>query len=379
MTSLAPIGRWRFLKPLNLAAYITWLAILIALLSDPGLVGARRDLTLVLMFGFLLAFLARDSLAENARSSLTYVLISLEALIALLLCALWRGETIAAALTIIVIAQCAMNLPMRALIGAAVTVNAGLWYIFAAIMERTSPWVPVLIYGGFQAFAALTAWYARSAQENAAALRQTNAHLLATRSLLEESARDQERLRLARELHDVAGHKLTALKLHLAVLQRDASASVAGSLEIATRLASELLDDLRAVVAQMREHDGIDLRQALTQLVAFLPSPRVHLDLADGVRVETVEQAEALIRAVQEALTNVARHAHADNAWISLRREGGTLRLHVHDDGRGTPPLQEGNGLKGMRERFAALGGTLQFSKAAAGGLALDLILPLRR
>jgi signal transduction histidine kinase len=379
MMSFAPTSRWRFFKPLNLAAFITWLAILVALLSDPRLVGARRDLALALIFGFLLAFVARDLLAENARPSLTYVFISLEALIALLLCALWRGETIAAALTIIVIAQCAMNLPVRAVIGAAITVNAGLWYIFAAILERTSPWVPVLIYGGFQAFAALTAWYARSAQENAAALRQTNAHLLATRSLLEESARDQERLRLARELHDVAGHKLTALKLNLAVLQRDASASVAGTLEIAARLASELLDDLRAVVAQMREHDGIDLRQALTQLVAFLPSPRVHLDLAEGARVDTVEQAEALIRAVQEALTNVARHARADNAWISLRREGSTLRLHVHDDGRGTPPLQEGNGLKGMRERFAALGGTLQFSKAAAGGLALDLILPLRR
>jgi signal transduction histidine kinase len=378
MMSLAPTGRWRFFKPFNLAAYITWLAILVALLSDPLLAGAKRDLPLALLFGFLLAFVARGLLAENARFWRDYALISLEASIALLLCALWRGETIAAALTIIVIAQCAMNLPMPALIGAAVIVNAGLWYVFGAILERTWPWVPVLIYGGFQAFAALTAWYARSAQENAAALRQTNARLLATRSLLEESARDRERLRVARELHDVAGHKLTALKLHLAVLQRDASASVAGSVEIAARLASELLDDLRAVVAQLREHDGIDLRQALTQIVTLLPNPRVHLDLADGARVDTVEQAEALIRAVQEALTNVARHAYADNAWISLRREGSTIRLHVHDDGRGTPPLQEGNGLKGMRERFAALGGTLQFSKAAAGGLALDLMLPLR-
>jgi signal transduction histidine kinase len=263
------------------------------------------------------------------------------------------------------------------LIVAAISIDLALFAVFALVQQHPRPWLPVLIYGGFQGFAALTAWYARSAQESAAALQRTNAHLLATRSLLAESARDQERLRLARELHDIAGHKLTALKLNLAVLQREQDKAGSESLSVAARLASELLDDIRAVVAHFREHDGIDLRQALTQLAAPLPRPRVHLDLADNVRVVSVQQAEALVRAVQEALTNIARHANADNAWISLRREGNDIRLHVHDDGRATHPVHEGNGLKGMRERFAALGGSLQLSRAAAGGVALDLTLPL--
>jgi signal transduction histidine kinase len=238
-------------------------------------------------------------------------------------------------------------------------------------------WVVLFIYAGFQIFAAITAWYSRRAQEAAAALQLTNAHLLATRSLLEESARDQERLRLARELHDVAGHKLTALKLNLALLQRDGAPEMRPAVDVVARLATELLEDVRGVVAQLRQHDGMDVRQALTQLATSLPRPTLHLDLQDGARVENVAQAEALVRAAQEALTNVARHANASNAWIRLHRDGGAIRLHVHDDGGGASVLREGNGLRGMRERVGALGGSVEVSRTAAGGVALDVVLPL--
>jgi signal transduction histidine kinase len=227
-----------------------------------------------------------------------------------------------------------------------------------------------------QALAALGAWYARSARETADALRRTNAHLLATRSLLEESARDQERLRLSRELHDLVGHKLTALKLNLALLQRGGAESHS-TVDLSTRLAGEVLEDVRAVVAQLRQHDGMDLRDALAQLVEPLPRLRVHFDIADDARVENAAQAEALLRAVQEALTNVARHAQASNAWVTLRRDESSIRLHVHDDGNAVGKVREGNGLTGMRERLAALGGSLQLTRAAAGGLALDVTLPL--
>ena len=92
--------------------------------------------------------------------------------------------------------------------------------------------------------------------------------------------------------------------------------------KVASQLATELLDDIRGVVAQIRQHDGLDLRQALTQLIAPLPTPRIHLSVAEDARVDSVAQAETLLRIVQEALTNIVRHAHADNAWIDLRRDG---------------------------------------------------------
>jgi signal transduction histidine kinase len=177
-------------------------------------------------------------------------------------------------------------------------------------------------------------------------------------------------------LHDVAGHKLTALKLNLTAMQREAGG--APNVDVAAQLATELLADIRAVVAQIRQHDGMDVRAALEQLVAPLPSPRIHLQVSDDARVGSAAQAEALLRVVQEALTNVVRHSGAQNAWVELTRQGDHIRLSVRDDGRASLPLREGFGLTGMRERLGQLSGRLEISRAAQGGLALDVRLPVQ-
>ena len=106
-----------------------------------------------------------------------------------------------------------------------VALNVAVWWIAADVVEHVdSPGADARVLG-FQMFATLTAWYAQALRADGEAIcSETNAHLLATRSLLEESARDHERLRLARELHDVAGHKLTALKLNLTALERNGDA-----------------------------------------------------------------------------------------------------------------------------------------------------------
>jgi DNA-binding NarL/FixJ family response regulator len=143
---------------------------------------------------------------------------------------------------------------------------------------------------------------------------------------------------------------LTALKLNLTALELS-DLGAQPQVKVASQLATELLDDIRGVVAQIRQHDGLDLRQALTQLIAPLPTPRIHLSVAEDARVDSVAQAETLLRIVQEALTNIVRHAHADNAWIDLRREGNVVRLSgPRRWPRRIVPLREGFGLKGMRE-----------------------------
>ena len=96
--------------------------------------------------------------------------------------------------------------------------------------------VSMFAYGSFQAFAALTAYYARRAEHANTELLATNAQLLSTRSLLEESARRQERLKLSLELHDVAGHKLTALKLNLQLLLRNAAFAMSKNCKAASSL-----------------------------------------------------------------------------------------------------------------------------------------------
>jgi signal transduction histidine kinase len=365
-------------RPLNIAAYVTWIAVLIVLMDSPtqGFRDGSRTAAIAVMLVFLFAFVTKVLLRPCGPHWSDYPLLAVEGFATLALCVVW-AHSMAPVLAIIFIADCAMITRAPTLIVVGLALNVGLWIIVMAVWNMSHPSRLLLPYLGFQLFAALTAWYAKRAERTASDLQQTNAHLLATRSLLEESARDRERLRLARELHDVAGHKLTALKLNLSVLERSGESAAQPSIKVASQLATELLDDIRGVVAQIRQHDGLDLRQALTQLIAPLPSPRIHLSLADDARVDSVAQAETLLRVVQEALTNVVRHAHADNAWIDLRRDGNVVRLSIRDDGRGVVPLREGFGLEGMRERLAAVGGTLAISQAKDGGVVLDITAPV--
>ena len=102
-------------------------------------------------------------------------------------------------------------------------------------------------------------------------------------------------------------------------------------------------------------------------------------DALDGIARDV---ATTVYRALQESLTNVARHAAAKSAWVLLRIEDGALRLEVEDDGRGMPAVpQAGNrslGLKGMRERVQYHGGILEVSRAPRGGTRVKVRVPLR-
>ena len=368
----------RYFGAMNIAAYVTWAALMALLFDSPARYFLHTRVEAVLcMVAFLVTFLVKQIHDDRRPTGLiTWVLLALEGALALLTNVFWAPTNAAPILTIVFMADCGMMLGPRALALVGLALNAGLYAITVAVWHYDGAWRIMIAYVAFQLFAALTSWYARRAQEIAAQLRETNAHLLATRSLLEESARDHERLRLARELHDVAGHKLTALKLNLTALQREVGAP---NVETAAQLATDLLADIRGVVAQMRQHDGMDIRQALAQLIAPLPAPpHIHLEIRDDARVASVAQAEALLRVVQEALTNVVRHADARNVWVELVRDGEQIRLSVRDDGGAKLPLQEGFGLAGMRERVATLSGRLEVSRAVQGGLALDIRLPLQ-
>jgi signal transduction histidine kinase len=345
----------RLFEPLALAGLITWAAIFAGVVRyAPAALGPALSLLLA-SFGacLLICILAEES---TPPASWERVLVLTQILIALLTCAVTR-EVLAAVLLVIAAAQLPRLMPRAGWIGVLIVTNLLLYLILSRLWNNAAPLLLSLIHLGFQIFAATTALYAQQAEAARAELAQVNAHLLATHSLLEESARDGERLRLARELHDVAGHTLTALKLQLALLAREPGASPA--VATAAGLADGLLGDIRGVVGQLRQADGLDLRQAIAQLAAPIPRPVVHLDLADDARVDDIAQAQALLRVAQEALTNAARHSGAANLWLRLTREGRALVLEVRDDGRGARTFAAGHGLAGMRERLAAIGGTL--------------------
>ena len=129
-------------------------------------------------------------------------------------------------------------------------------------------------------------------------------------------------------------------------------------------------------VQALRDARGLDLQTAIRALAAPLPRPSLRLVIADGVKVDDPAVAESLLRIVQECLTNAARHANADTLTVSLKNEDAGMHLHIEDAGRLKGRIHEGNGLSGIRERVAALGGEMQLGSSASGGLRLDVRLP---
>jgi len=236
-----------------------------------------------------------------------------------------------------------------------------------------------LLYAGFSMFIFVTSLVARQQTQAREEQRRLNAELRATRLLLAESARINERTRISRELHDLLGHHLTALSLNLEVAGHITEGQAQEHVRQAHTLAKLLLTDVREAVSQLRESGAIDLAAALRPLAERVPSLEIHLDMDDPLSVEDPERAHVLLRCTQEVITNAVRHAGARNLWIRVEREHGRIVIDARDDGVGgeVEDILPGNGLRGMRERLAQYGGVLDMSARRGEGFHLRASLPV--
>ena len=358
------------LRPLSLAGLVTVLVVGLSFWVQRPASGR----SLLLLGAFLLLFVLHGW--SSLRSGVRLAAAVLQALLAVALVALEPRTGTAPVLLVVLVAQLAEHWPARFMLGLAVLANLAV-YVVLRHSGFSQPMLVVLLYGGFQAFAALTAHYARSTALARDDLARVNADLLATRALLADSARDAERLRLARELHDVAGHKLTAMRLNLRALASDPVLAGREGLLLAEQLSGELLADIRQVVQSMRDDRGLDLGTALRALAAPFPRPTLQLQIDGGVRVDDPLLAETVLRLVQEALTNAARHGNAETVWLTIGEEDSQLRIDIRDDGQRAERIREGNGIAGMRERLAAVRGQLQLARTAQGGMHLTAWVPV--
>ena len=236
-----------------------------------------------------------------------------------------------------------------------------------------------LLYAGFSMFIFVTSLVARQQTQAREEQRRLNAELRATRLLLAESARVNERTRISRELHDLLGHHLTALSLNLEVAGHITEGQAQEHVRQAHTLAKLLLTDVREAVSQLRESGAIDLAAALRPLAERVPSLAIHLDMDDPLSVEDPERAHVLLRCTQEVITNAVRHAGARNLWIRVLRERERVVIDAHDDGVGgeVEDILPGNGLRGMRERLAEYDGELEVSARRGEGFRLRASLPV--
>ncbi len=383
-------GLARLATPLALASYLAWLAVWVAVSGlgpAPGEgLGWPADALLLAFLAIWLVLLLSEEPKQSGKLSREDVLILALSIIALGLISLGRSGT-SPILLILAASALADRFSPRGMILAMLAINSAFAAILLLRWQLPLPWaLPTLVaYVAFQMFAVLVLRYAEASKRMAEQLMQVNAQLLSTRALLSEAARDQERLRLSRELHDVAGHKLTALKLNLRSLNNHPELKDCPELDTSARLAGELLDELRALASQLRQHDGIDLTTGIRQLAEPLPRPQLHLEIKPELRIPRTDQAEVILRTVQEGLTNAARHSNATDAWLKLYREQGSqqgrqqdnLVLEFTDNGRLDGELVPGDGLTGMRERIEALDGELQLRTNMRGGLELTARLPM--
>ncbi len=252
----------------------------------------------------------------------------------------------------------------------------------------------VVLYGAINGFfgayanALLRADSARrESQALLAELQQAHRQLQEYSLRAEEMAVVEERNRLAREMHDTIGHRLTVASVQLEGAQRlcptdpERAASMVGTVREQVR---EALGELRSAVATLRAPVEADL-----QLRSSLQRLTTDFEAATGITIHRVLPDEmpplpdthrlSIYRTVQEALTNVQKHASASQVWLVLTTSDSAITLLVSDDGQGVSLSAEraGFGLRGLRERAEQLDGELYLEPRQGGGTQLSLRLPL--
>jgi signal transduction histidine kinase len=220
-------------------------------------------------------------------------------------------------------------------------------------------------------------------------LRDLSAHI--------QEVHEEERLRIAREVHDELGQSLTAIKMDIALLrtgfpqqQSNGSSHAVGENDESIRridsmltLVNSTIHTVQRISSELRPSllDDLGLAAALDwQAREF--ERRSHIPVTLHVEEVTLDRSSAIavFRIFQETLTNIARHANAEHVEISLRYADNMLQMRVHDDGVGFDPMLKGQvsslGLVGMRERAALAGGTLTIDSTPGGGTTILLDIP---
>ncbi len=263
----------------------------------------------------------------------------------------------------------AKDLGTRGTIGAPIVVGARVWGVVLASTNGAVPF-PDDSETRLLRFAELAA----TAISNAVSL----AELAASRARIVATA-DETRRRIQRDLHDGAQQRLVSLALEL----RTAQSKVPAELSALRAELAQMAGELAAAVEDLQEISrGIHpatlskggLGPALKSLCGRAAIP-VELEMrADGRLPESVEVAAYYV--VSEALTNIAKHARAEHAWVTVGVDDGILELAIRDDGAGGADPSGGSGLIGLRDRVEALEGTIHVESPPGEGTAIDVALP---
>lgn len=204
-----------------------------------------------------------------------------------------------------------------------------------------------------------------------------------------QSALQAERVRIARELHDVLAHSLSQIHvqagvgLHLMEQHPEKAAAALASIKETSKTA---LDEVRSVLGVLRAEDGQDPPPLVPEpdfsrlpgLAASVTAQGVSVSLSNSVNDAPKAVQLAIYRIAQESLTNVVRHAHGSEATVEIRSANANYVVTIADNGNGASGVNDGGGrgLLGMRERAELLGGTLETGRSPSGGFLVTAQMP---
>ena len=221
--------------------------------------------------------------------------------------------------------------------------------------------------------------------------KSAKSHAVETPDIAEHSrqllkAQEEERRRISRELHDETGQTLMVLRFHLEMLAADnGSEEHKGKIQESLELLDRTIEGLRRTIARLspRVLEELGLVAAIrrqVELVTRHTEIKARLDVPEDLRWLDHDLGVAIYRSIQEALHNIAKHSRAEKFSVRLSTTNSRLSLQIADDGVGFSPRAahlRGFGLTGMRERAAALGGSMKILSKPAKGTRIQISFPL--
>ena len=236
-----------------------------------------------------------------------------------------------------------------------------LWFVLYAIRwDERNVWFSALLYSTFHLFAVFMNYETVKAEKASQEAIRLNKELQATQQLLSEASRQNERTRIARDLHDLLGHHLTALIINLQVAGHLTEGEAKDKVEQCHSLAKLLLSDVREAVSTLRENQQLEFAKMLDLMCDQVPRLKIHKAIHTEISLEEMDIAKALLSSTQEAITNSLKHSNASDFWIELSKIDDKIILSLRDNGQVSGAIKLGNGLTG--ERIEELGGQFDYS-----------------
>jgi len=308
---------------------------------------------------FLVGILAINIMTNIVQNSLLLIVSILSQLIGFSLVFAISQSTDALVLLVIFAGQLPFFLSKKRSIVFLLSINFVCFLVYLFMWGRgfTPSLIAITLNVAFQFFALAVAHIAVSEKEARVALEQSNAALMSTRSLLEQTSRQAERLKLSRDLHDICGHQLTGLLLHLEYLSKTVAPEQQQSVNETKQVAKDLLNEIRSVVRQNKQTAQLDLNTAIDSLFAHLPHVTAEFSNRLSAPLLSGHHAEVMLRICQEAVSNAIRYGREKRIEIALSKEDDVLMMEVSNAFNMKTSSRKGSGLQNMRERAAELGG----------------------